>query len=236
MIWTVFGLKFSFERMQGWEEKELINDRKLQKSKLAIPDQRAGPIKPSDRLVIRARWCSKESESTPDWILLLRPADLTISLDFLLTQPSNSPLALVWVLFSVPHGLHLHLKSTVWCSGPHKPYIFCKDMILAIRHHHLSTVFLLSEHSGAEVLYFFEVELNERWRILINLSWKCEMKKCILMMHCCGRRGVYKVYIAVTQLSSAGALTVWYTEAPTLGGGHHDQCVTRPKIWTIPIF
>ena len=157
MIWTVFGLKFSFERMQGWEEKELINDRKLQKSKLAIPDQRAGPIKPSDRLVIRARWCSKESESTPDWILLLRPADLTISFDFLLTQPSNSPMAerllssVVWVSFAVPHRLHLHLKSTVWCWGPHKPYIFCKDMILATCHHHLSTVFLLSEHSGEKV-------------------------------------------------------------------------------------
>ena len=157
--WFELSLSWDFP-LKGWkEEKEWIDDPKLQKSKLAIPDQRAGPIKPSDRLVIRARWCSKESESTPDWILLLRPADLTISLDFLLTQPSNSPLALVWVLFSVPHGLHLHLKSTVWCSGPHKPYIFCKDMILATCHHHLN------EHCGAEV-YKGQFLLNQTFQAM----------------------------------------------------------------------
>ena len=49
--------------------------------------------------------------------------------------------------------------STVWCSGPYTSYIFCKDMILATCHHHLS------EHCGAEV-YKGQFLLNQTFQAM----------------------------------------------------------------------
>ena len=39
-------------------------------------------------------------------------------------------------LFVCPASVTSPLISTIWCFRPYKPYIFCKDMILATCHHH----------------------------------------------------------------------------------------------------
>ena len=64
-----------------------------------------------------------------------------------------------------PASVTSPLISTIWGSRPSKPYIFCKDMILAACHHH----HIIIQHKTHDIFYIFGKKRTQGYQIQWHL-------------------------------------------------------------------
>ena len=63
-----------------------------------------------------------------------------------------------------------HLISTIWCFRPYKPYVFCKDMILAMYHHHHMIIWW-SSYDHMMIIMYRHIIIKRKKPTYSLLSW-----------------------------------------------------------------